>query len=307
MPFEGHAGLNITGSKIQLVEIMNRGDQYTVENIDEAFFTESINFESDKEPKISSLLQGAFSELAIKKSLQSGTVSFTLPFELFYIMQIPYDNTLLHPDLMQEFRFQLSILYPFIPVKDIAVQYIEVEKGNHSEFNTAVIIGLQRKYLLLLDKFCRQNSLRLKFVDNIHIASERALSVSQPTAEQDLVLSVYFNNKYLSVIYSSFGKLIYFKVIPVNDAAEIPTYLERETKPGGWLKVEKELIRSAYLCGEDISPSLAESLRKVLKIDFIQFNPFVNLQPGSGIFANRNYTNRANSFSPAAGIAIRTA
>ena len=306
MPVEGHAGLTVSSSKLQLVEIIKRGDQFLLENIDEAFFTESINFESDKDSKISSMFQGAFNDLAIRKSLLSSTVSFTLPFELFYIYQIPYDNTMLHTDLIEEFRFHFSLLYPFSPVKDLAMQYIEADKGNYSEINTAIVIALQRRYLMLLEKFCRQNSLRLKFVDNIHTASERALSVSQPVTEQNLVLSVWFNNKYLSVIYSSFGRMIYFKVIPVTDASEISAYLERETKPGGFLKIEKNQIDAAYLCGEDIPLSVAETLRKVLKLNFIHFNPFVNLLPGPGIFKNRNFTDRANSFSAAAGIAIRT-
>jgi hypothetical protein len=304
--YENHAGFNITGSKLQLVEIVNRDDQFIIENVDEAFFSESVNFNSDKDTKISTLLQGAYNELSIRKPLKSSTVSFTLPFELFYIVQIPFDNTLLHQDLIEEFKFQLSILYPFVPQDDLVIQYLEVDKGNYVNTNTAIVIALRRRFLKLIDRFCQNNKLKLKFVDNVHVASERALSISHPIAEQNLVLSVFFNTNYLSIIFSSQGKPVAFKVIPITDAGEIPAHLARETKPSGFLDLEKNSIESAYLCGEDLSPSLVESVKKVIGIDFIHFNPFTNLQPGSGIFMNKNYTERSNSFSPAAGIALRT-
>src|SRR3989337_2859291 len=126
--YENHAGFTLSGSKLQVVEITNQDEQFFLENVDEAYFNEPLNFEKDKETQISALLQGAFNELIIRKALKSNSVSFTLPFELFYTAQLPYDNTLLHQDIIDEFRWELSVLYPFAQVKDLVIQYIEIEK-----------------------------------------------------------------------------------------------------------------------------------------------------------------------------------
>lgn len=85
--FENHIGFNISSSKLQIVEVNNIGEQFRLVNVDEAYFNDPINFEIDKETKISALLQGAFDELIIKKNLKSTSASFTLPFELFHTMQ----------------------------------------------------------------------------------------------------------------------------------------------------------------------------------------------------------------------------
>ena len=93
--FENHVGITITNSKIQLVEIIFNNNRFYLNNVDEAYFNEPVNFDDDKETKISSRIQGAFNEILIKKPLESKSVSFALPFELFNSLQVPYDNTLL--------------------------------------------------------------------------------------------------------------------------------------------------------------------------------------------------------------------
>ena len=50
--------------------------------------------------------------------LQSDTLSFSLPLDLFYISQLPYDNTLLQRDLIEEFRWEYSIMFPFVKNKE---------------------------------------------------------------------------------------------------------------------------------------------------------------------------------------------
>ena len=126
--FENHAGFNISSSKLQVVEVNYEGEQFKLVNVDEAYFNDPIDLEKDKDTKISALLQGAFDELLIKKSLKATSISFTLPFELFHITQVPYDNTLLYQDMIDQFRWELSVLYPYISTKNLVLQYFEIEK-----------------------------------------------------------------------------------------------------------------------------------------------------------------------------------
>ena len=305
--FENHAGFNISSSKLQVVEINHEGEQFKLVNLDEAYFNDPINLETDKDTKISALLQGAFDELLIKKPLKAASISFTLPFELFHIMQVPYDNTLLYQDMIEQFKWELSVLYPYLSTKNLVIQYIEIEKNAFNIMPSSIVFGIQRKYLQMLSGFCQQNNLKLKFIDNLHIAAERALSVGNALVYKGLTLSIYFNNKFLSVLYAFNGKPIYFKVIPLNDASEIMEHLLRETKPSPSLKVERSQIEAAFICGDEISVSVVQTLNKTLGLNFILFNPFDKIKPSPSLYDSKLYLEKFNSFSSAAGIAFRLA
>lgn len=305
--FENHAGFNVSNSKLQVVEVNYISDQYRLVNVDEAYFNDPINFESDKETKISALLQGAFDELLIKRPINCNTASFTLPFELFNVMQVPYDSTLLYQDLLEQFKWELSVLYPFISTKNLVLQYFEIDKGPFNHTNSALIFGLQRKYLQMLDAFCQKNNLKLRFVDNLHIAAERSLSLSNAIVYKGLTLSIYFNNRFLSIFFAFNGRPLYFKVIPLNDASEIPDHLIRETSHSSILKIERTQIEAAFISGDEISSAVVQTLKKVLGIDFIAFNPFDKIRPIPQLYESKLYLEKYNSFSSAAGIAFRIA
>ncbi len=307
MSFENHAGICISNSKLQVVEVNYKREQFFLENVDEAYFNEPIDFEKDKTTKISALMQGAFNELLIRKALNSTSVSFTLPFQYFYMMQIPYDNTLLHNDLLEEFRWEFSVLYPFLPVKHLAIQYIELEKNEIIQYHSALAVALPRKFIQLLQNFCAQNNLNLRFVDNLHCASDRALGVSQPLAEKGAVLSAYIGNKHLSVIIHLYGKPIFFKIIPLVDASELPHHLLDILAPKPSMNININMIEAAYITGNHLSNSMVQTLRKAVGIDFIQFNPFNKIKPMPELFENNLYNEKSNTFSSAAGIAFRLA
>lgn len=305
--FDNHIGFNISSSKLQVVEVNYLADQFKLVNVDEAYFNDPINFESDRETKILALMQGAFDELLIKKNINSNSASFTLPFELFHTMQMPYDTTLLYQDLLDEFKWELSIIYPFISTKNLVLQYFEIDKGPFNETSSALVFALQRRYLQMLDSFCKKNNLKLKFVDNLHIAAERSLSVSNAIVYKGLTLSVYFNNKFLSLFFAFNGKPLYFKVIPLNDASEITDHLIRETSHSSILNVERSQIEAAFISGDEISVAVVQTLKKVLGLDFIPFNPFDKIRPIPNLYESKLYLEKYNSFSSAAGIAFRIA
>jgi Tfp pilus assembly PilM family ATPase len=305
--FENHIGFNLSGTKLQVVEVNYLSDQFRLVNVDEAYFNDPINFENDKETKISALLQGAFDELLIKKNLKSNSASFTLPFELFHTMQIPYDTTLLYQDLIDEFRWEFSVNYPFISTKNLVLQYFEIDRGPFNETNSALVFAVQRRYLQMLDNFCKKNNLKLRFVDNLHIAAERSLSVSNAIVYKGLTLSVYFNNKFLSLFFAFNGKPLYFKVIPLNDASEITDHLVKETSASSILHIDRNQIEAAFISGDEISPAVVQTLKKTLGLDFIAFNPFDKIRPMPDLYESKLYLEKYNSFSSAAGIAFRIA
>jgi Tfp pilus assembly PilM family ATPase len=303
--YENHAGFNISSSKLQVVEVNNINDQFRLVNVNEAPFDEQINFNSLDKSKFSALLQGAFNKLQHNKKLNSKTVSFSLPFEFFYTMQIPYDISLLYQDLIEEFKWEMSVLYPFISLQDLVVQYTEIEKGPFIENNMALVFGIERNFIKLLNDFCSNNDLKLNLIDNQHIASERSLSISNAIKYKGLTLSIYLTKKFLSLFYAFNGKPLYFKTIPLNDFSEISEHLIRETTNPSILKIEKSQIESVFISGENVSHHLAATLKKILGFDFILFNPFDKIRPLPELYESKLYLEKYNSFSSAAGIAFR--
>ena len=303
--FENHAGITITNSKLQVVEIVRKNDRFVLENIDEAYFNETLNFNTDKEAKISALIQGALNELLIKKTLTAYSISFALPFEFLYMMQIPYEQTLLYNDLVEEFRWELSLLYPFIDVNDLIIQFFDIDKNEFSNINSVFVLSTPRKYLKMLNDICTNVGLKLKFVDNIHIASEKALEVNNSFSDKKLTLSVYFNNKNLSVLFSLKGKLIYYKLIPIYSVREISGHLKKELNLNKLLNINPKSIDGAFICGDEITPQIVNALIEDSGIQFIQFNPFGRIIPDQNLFNNNYYTTNFNLFAPSAGIAYR--
>ena len=303
--FENHAGITITNSKLQIVEIARKNDRFILNNIDEAYFSETLNFHTDKETKISALIQGALNELLIKKTLTASSVSFTIPFEFLYTMQIPFESTLLYNDLIEEFRWELSLLYPFINADDLVIQFFEIDKNEFSDINSTLILSTTRKYLKMLSDICTNNNLKLKFVDNIHIASEKALEVNNSFTDKKLTLSVYINSKNLSVLFELKGKLIYYKSIPIYSVREISEHLKKEINFNKILNISPSSIDTAFIFGDEINQQVAKSISDDIGIQFIQFNPFGRIVPGQNLFNNIYYTTKFNLFAPSAGIAYR--
>ena len=304
--FENHAGFNISSYKLQVVEVNYRNEQFYLQNIDEVYFDDRINFPDDKDTKIISLLQSAFNELLINNQLYSSFASFTLPFELFHIIQVPYDDSLLHKDLLDEFLWEFEVLYPHISSTDLVIQYIEIDGNKIIPQKTAIVTAIKRKYLKLIKDFCNQNNLQLRFIDNSHFASDRVLALSN-LASKGLVLSLYINKNYLSIIFSLDGKLIKCKVIQLTNAGEITGYLLNEIKNVGGNPLSLESFSAAFISGEDLSPSMVKSLQNAIGIEFHQFNPFEKIKPDPKLIENKFYSDKYISFSPAAGIAFRLA
>jgi Tfp pilus assembly PilM family ATPase len=305
--FENHAGFTISSSKLQIVEIIQKDDQFVLENVDEAFFNEPLNLVNDKETKISALLQGAFDEIVIKNQITSRTASFSLPPEIFKVVQLPYDNTLLHQDLIEEFRWELSLIYPDIIPSEQVIQYLEVDKNKLIDKNTSIVISLSRKYIQLIKDFCDNNNMRLKFIDNIHLASERALTVNNSFSEKGLILSVFLAGRYLSVLFTLQAKPVYFKVYYLHNAGDIVKHISSELDSNQYPNINRKVLESAFISGQELSPTMIDALREKLNIPLVNFNPFSKLKPNPKLFENRYFSEKFNSFSPSAGIALRLA
>ncbi|MBT8386953.1 MAG: hypothetical protein KJO12_06035 [Ignavibacteria bacterium] len=304
--FENHAGFNITSTKLQVVDVTGESGKIILSNLSEVFFNIPLDFDKDKETLLLSKLQSAYDELKISSQLISKTISVALPLKLFFIIQLPFDNTLLYWDLLEEFRWELSVLYPHIQPDELSIQYFEIEKNMYITKSTAIVSAIPRKYIELIANFCKSNNLKLKFIDSAHFAAERSLILSDKAVTEGLTLSVHISKNTTSILYALDFKPIYTNVCSTKSEKEIITFIEQELSNETAHKINKKFISGAYISGENVTAELRRKLEFSTGIKLSKFNPFFKINSESAMENKKLSTETFNSFAPAAGIAYRT-
>ncbi|HEY7751548.1 MAG TPA: hypothetical protein VH917_04595 [Ignavibacteriaceae bacterium] len=304
---ENHAGFNITKTVLQVAETGYDGDVFKLLNLNEAKFDQPLNFNTDKDAIITARLQTAFDAINLKNPITSKAASFTLPLETFLTFQVPFENSLLYSDQLEEFRWELSVLYPHIPADELVIQYFEIEKNMVITKNTALVLAFPRRFINLLNKFCSSNNLVLKFVDHPHLAADLAINFSSESDTKGLSLSVYISKKNFSLLFILDDRPVYIRVFPFQEFSDIIKILTDHLNPSVNKNINKDLLTNAYVCGEDVPDELISYLKNTLKINFKKFNPFSKIKPGAGMAENIYFRQNFNSFAPAAGISYRVA
>ncbi len=299
-----HTGINITSSKLQLVEVVHRDNRFFVENVDEEYFFEFLDF-SSKETKIISLLQNAFDEMILRNPLQSANISFTLPIELFKIVEIPYDQSLTGVDLTAHLKWELSILFPADSSSDFIVQYIPVKRGSESDSNHLIIVALLKQHLKTLHKFCSRNNLQLKYADNPHIASNLVISSNPDLSERDQKMSIFISDRVLSVILLTNNIPGYFKTKSLKKISEVIPKLGEIFDDLNSLNINTTEIKEIFVSGDNIGDSLLKQISDSRGIKLHRINPFQSVNFPPKLKENEYFTEKFNSFVPSAGIAFR--
>ncbi len=102
-----------------------------------------------------------------------------------------------------------------------------------------------------------------------------------------LTLSIYLTKNLLSLIFAFNSKPIYFKVIPLNDASEITDHLIRETSGSSILKIERHKLKQHLFPVMKFLIIVVQTLKKVLGLDFIPFNPFDKIRPQPELYESK--------------------
>ena len=304
--FENHAGFNITTTKLQVVEVTGESGKIKLSNLSEVFFNIPLDFDKDKETILLAKLQSAYDEFKISSQLINKTISVALPLKLFFIIQLPFDNTLLYWDLLEEFRWELSVLYPHMQPDELSIQYFEIEKNMYITKSTAIVSAIPRKYIELIANFCKSNNLMLKFIDSAHFAAERSLILSDKAVAEGLTLSIHISENTTSILYALDFKPIYTNVCSTKSEKEIIAFIEEELSKETAHKINRKFISGAYISGEKVTAELKRKLEYSAGITFSKFNPFFKIDSESVMKNKKLSTETFNSFAPAAGIAYRT-
>lgn len=301
--FNNHAGINLTESKLQIVEINYRDDSFYLENVDQIIHTESFTPTLNEEEALS-ILQKSFDKLNKRKQLVTKNISFSLPNNFFKIFEIPYDDSLVKKDLLEHFKWELSILFPESDPENYLLQHIEIDKSSFRSEKRAIVIAIDKNHVALLNKFCERNGLQLKFIDNVHLASNAFLYLEKPTINNEVCLTIYIDQKYSSLSGVEGVHPFYFKVLNPsmqNIFEELTATIVKMEE----FKLHLNDFKKVLLYGQDIAEEFENKLKTFFGLPLKKVNPFERLKVDEQMKNNPFYRIKYNSFTAAAGIAIR--
>ncbi len=286
-----HVGLNLTKSKLQLVEVVNELSKYCLENVDEHIFEEELDFNSD-ESKIISILQTSLNALTERTQFKSKNTSFTLPISVFSFFEIPYESSLSEVASEEHIKWEYSVLFPTQNIEEQIIRSHKLASENNQ--SRILVIGVSRLLIESIFKFAKQNNLNLMFVDNSHFASDASINISKKK-----ILSIYVEDSTFSI--SSYGdkKLKTMKMFNRKTNFDFLNSIE------SFIDNENISYDNIYIAGSSEVDELKIELESKLNILAEMFNPFESIQTSESFIQNAYFMNQPNSFSAAAGISFR--
>jgi Tfp pilus assembly PilM family ATPase len=296
-------GFNITTSRLQFVEVEKVSDQINISNLGQSVVSPSINFDQKSEDEILLQLNSAFDELNLGDFASNSTASFTLPPELFITLQLPYESKLNHSEITEEFRWELSQLFPFIQSEDLAIKYYELRKGFLHGENNALVVALNKKYLLLLKNFCAKNNMTPRLVDNASITSN--LFINTFFSVHNSTVAHIYNSKGLFTIFINLSSKPAF--VKTLSKSEIDlTNLTSNKVVTDTLRLIKEAKPDySFISGEEMDADLFSELQSATGLSFIQYNPFDAVKFKPELQNHEVPAKLYTSFISATGIAAR--
>jgi Tfp pilus assembly PilM family ATPase len=301
--FSNHAGLNITETKLQLVEICFKENAFYLENVDQALHKEMITPDMSYEVLIE-ILHDSFEKIIKKKPLNSSNVSFALPNNFFKIFEIPYEESMVKKDLLNHFKWELSVLFPDVNADDYLIQHIEVNKSIYRSEKHAIVFGIDRLLVNGINNFCLKNDLVLKYVDNVHLASNAFLYLEKTESPNEISLSFHIGQKYSSISAIDGVTPFYFKVLNPN----VPNIFDELSSAMNNLRefgIHLSDFKKVLLYGQDVAEDFENRMKSFFNIPLKKVNPFEHLRASESVKNNPFYKLKSNSFSAATGIAIR--
>lgn len=301
--FKNHIGINLTETKLQLVEISFKDDSFYLENVDQTIHTENFST-SFSEDKLISILQSSFDKIAKRKPLNSQSVSFALPNNYFKIFEIPFDESLVKKDLNEHFRWEISILFPECDKDDFFIQHIEVGKSAVRREQKAIIFAVAKILVTAINKFCKQNDLNLKYIDNAHLASNAFLYLDKQRADNEITMSIYVDQKFSSISAMDGIFPFYFKVLDPS-AQNIFDELTAAVNKLNDFNLSLNNFNRVVLYGQDLTDEFENKMKNFFGPSLKIVNPFERLKTEESTLKNPLYRIKFNSFTAATGIAIR--
>lgn len=296
-------GFNLTASRLQFVETEKVSDQFNVLSYGQTFITPTIAIDAFSEINLHTYLQSAFEEIKIRNTISCNSASFSLPPELFIIIHLPYDKNLTQNEIRDEFIWEVSQLYPFVAIENLAMKFYELGSGFLTGRNDALIVGLNKKFLVQIKNFCLQNNLIPKLIDCASISANSFININY-SDNQSTNIHLYNSRNTVTLFVNISSKPAYVKVLKKSSYVAFKPVID-ELSDLKFNKLKNDYSLSAIISGDELSDELLSELQETTCISFKQFNPFDFIRVNSEVQKNEIESGSLSSFTSAVGIASR--
>lgn len=295
------AGINLTVSKLQFIEMSWNENEIMLENADEEYLSGFLN-SAITETELISLLFEAFGRIMSRQTIAARSVSFTLPTQLFRIVELPIDDLLTKDDLAEQLNWEYSVLFPHKDPDDFLLRYFEI--GLYELPNTKKILAaaIEKKILSAIHKFCVSNGLTLRLVDNVHFAANLLIRPETPVQNY---LSLYSDDNFFTMMIFEKGKPKYFKSFEEADLNLIAEKVKDDFLCFYAGKKEKIELKDIYIAGDSFNESTIALFESHFKTELLKINPFGRLKTTEHLYKKELINKRFHSFAAPIGIAAR--
>jgi Tfp pilus assembly PilM family ATPase len=301
--FQRCVGINLTASKLQFVEIEKEPDQIQVFNLGQTFISPPIVYNVKDEALIQQQLQTSFDELKIRNPISSNNASFTLPPELFITIQLPYEANLTQKEIREEFNWEISQLFPFISVEELAIKFYELDGSFLPGKNNALVVALNKSFLMLIKNFCLKNNLTPKLVDNASITANNFINNYLENDNKSATINIFNSKNSITFFINISSKPAYVKIFPKQD--DYINKLIGEISRDNFRDVVNNSFKSAILSGEELDGELLAEIGRGTELVFEKFNPFEVVKFKTELRKDEITSDQFSSFTSAIGIASR--
>lgn len=301
--FQRCVGINLTASKLQFVEIEKESDQLKVLNLGQTFISPPIVYDVQDDTLIQQQLQTSFDELKIRNPISSNNASFTLPPELFITIQLPFEANLTQKEIREEFNWEISQLFPFISVEELAIKFYELDGSFLPGKNNALVVALNKSFLVLIKNFCLKNNLTPKLVDNASITANSFINNYLESNKKSAMINIFNSKNSITLFINISSKPAYVKVFPKQ--ADYINKLIREISRDNFREVLNNSFKSAILSGEELDGDLLAEIGRGTELVFEKFNPFEVIKFEPELRNDEITSDQFSSFTSAIGIASR--
>jgi Tfp pilus assembly PilM family ATPase len=301
--FQRCVGINLTASKLQFVEIEKESDQLKVFNLGQTFISPPIVYDVQDDTLIQQQLQTSFDELKIRNPISSNNASFTLPPELFITIQLPYEANLTQKEIREEYNWEISQLFPFISVEELAIKFYELDGSFLPGKNNALVVALNKNFLVLIKNFCLKNNLTPKLVDNASITANSFINNFLESNKKSATINIFNSKNSITLFINISSKPAYVKVFPKQ--ADYINKLIGEISRDNFREVVNNTLKSAILSGEELDGDLLAEIGRGTELVFEKFNPFEVIKFKPELRNAEITSDQFSSFTSAIGIASR--
>lgn len=264
------AGINVTGSKLQLVEIAVKGSDIFLENADEAAF-ENVISPGITDIEFTTALQSAFEKIINRKKPDFNSVSFSLPSGFFRYFHLPLEKKLLGKELQEHISWEFSVLFPGESRDGYIVNSISFNNNPDNVF----IVCIKKSVVKSISGFCSKNNLRLRFVDMADLTVHNYLAKISETENKSCV-SLYISANSVSAAFIRDREVEKLRIFPIKNST-VPVERLKEL-----FSVYEDYAGADnvdyFISGDDLKPSGVMEYNSLLNKSFKNILPFGNIK-----------------------------